>query len=191
MHDHLIGHYPLSDCLDGQKYLMQQVMPDLLEYVPGHFICISDFSTMVHQLIFQECTKLPKCCLFNRWICCDRPVSWPPRPPDLCSFIFILWIQQKGVVYETPFASADILVSRVRSAAANVSNMPGTFKLVRNLKYRRCETCIIAASPSFELCYNYMLFVFILLLQFFIVFSITAKQAHSRGPQFAFRPHIV
>ena len=106
------------------------------------------FSTTEHQLIFSRNVRNYLDIAFPKsWIGCGRPVSWPPRYPDLSAQIFFSLGVTKCCLYETPIASPEDLVVQIHAAAAEARNLPLIFQRVQDYMHRRC---IAAAGCSFE-----------------------------------------
>ena len=111
IHDSLIGLYLFPDCLDEQKYpiFLQQMLPDLLQHVKANVRGIMRFWHGVASVHFSR----NETAFRNRQIGRRRPVSCPPRSPDLPSLDFCLWGQLKDVLCEAPITSPKNLVAEL------------------------------------------------------------------------------
>ncbi|CAH1990895.1 unnamed protein product [Acanthoscelides obtectus] len=56
----------------------------------------------------------------ERWIGRGGPVPWPPRSPDLNPLDFFVWGFLKEKVYQTPVATRDMLIDRIRNACDEI-----------------------------------------------------------------------
>ncbi|GFU19488.1 uncharacterized protein TNCV_4371621 [Trichonephila clavipes] len=80
-----------------------------------------------------------------RWIGRGRPV----RSPDLSSLDYFLWRHLKHLVYATPLDLEEDLVARIFESATRVSEIPGIFERVRQLRLRGYQACIVTGGSNF------------------------------------------
>ena len=56
----------------------------------------------------------------DRWIGRDRPISWPPRSPDITPLDFFLWGYVKDIMYRTKVRDITDLKQRISYAIATI-----------------------------------------------------------------------
>jgi hypothetical protein len=83
------------------------------------------------NIIYQQGGAPPHCSLHvretptrtfpDRWIGRDRPISWPPRSPDIIPLDFFFWWYVKDRVYAPRVPDLPTLRDRIRDVIASVT----------------------------------------------------------------------
>jgi hypothetical protein len=71
-----------------------------------------------------------------RWVGLDGLIPWPPRSPNITPLYFLLWENDKDIVYKIPMTSLDELKLRIIAGIEKV-----TQQILENTWRDRYLTC--------------------------------------------------